>query len=67
MVSTGSHLFIIGGENWQDGTSQDIYQLKCGPLTGTNIDCEWEKSETQLQQGRREFIAMQIPNVDCVD
>ena len=51
-------LYAIGGEDGSSWTN-DIFKFHC---TGDINTCRWTKSETTLRFGRREFVAIPIPN-----
>ena len=48
-------LYAIGGY----GSSKEIYKSQCN---GDINSCKWIKSNTELKNGRGDFVAMSIPN-----
>ena len=65
MVASANSLFAIGGRinsEDQDTTyleTTTIFKLTC---TGDVDTCEWIESDTALEYGRSDFVAMTIPD-----
>ena len=50
-------LYTIG--NGKSSNNKDIYKFEC---TQSITECSWTKIPTQLQSGRKQTVAMPIPN-----
>ena len=57
MVASANSLFAIGGVNSEH--QDTIFKLTC---TGDVDTCEWIESDTALEYGRSDFVAMTIPD-----
>ena len=52
-------LYAIGGRDGNGDNNNDIFKFHC---PGDINTCRWTKSETTLSFGRRDFVAIPIPN-----
>ena len=52
-------LYAIGGQDGNRDTTNDIFKFHCPGAIDT---CKWTKSETTLRFGRRDFVAIPIPD-----
>ena len=66
-VADETSFVIVGGYDANDNKLDSVYEFQCSIISGTPLNCQWNKMEQTLENPRHSAVAMLVPDslIDC--